>query len=75
LSQFLLPLVIVEYSIAATLSYGALRASLEIAGTPIGSLDALIAAHALSLGATVVTNNTREFSRVPRLNIEDWSTP
>ncbi|MBL7201455.1 MAG: hypothetical protein ISS56_15050, partial [Anaerolineae bacterium] len=42
-------------------------------GTPIGSLDTLIAAHALSLDVTLVTNNEREFSRVPRLKVENWA--
>jgi tRNA(fMet)-specific endonuclease VapC len=46
---------------------------IEQAGTPIGSLDLLIAAHALALGRTVVTSNTREFERVPGLKIENWA--
>jgi tRNA(fMet)-specific endonuclease VapC len=45
---------------------------LEKQGTPIGSLDMLIAAHALSLASTLVTNNEKEFNRVPNLNIENW---
>jgi tRNA(fMet)-specific endonuclease VapC len=52
--------------------YGKLRAQLEQRGTPIGALDTLIAAHALSLRATLVTNNTREFARVPGLRVENW---
>ncbi len=52
--------------------YGKLRAQLEKRGTPIGALDTLIAAHALSLRATLVTNNTREFARVPGLQVENW---
>ena len=65
----------VSYSFddAATESYGAIRARLERAGTPIGPNDLFIAAIALSRGATLVTNNTREFSRVPNLLLEDWS--
>jgi tRNA(fMet)-specific endonuclease VapC len=55
--------------------YAAVRMSLEAAGSPIGSNDLLIAAHALSMGAVVVTNNIREFSRVPGLQIENWLTP
>ena len=55
-------------------AYGPLRATLEARGTPIGPPDTLIAAHALALGATLVTNNVREFSRVPGLKLEDWST-
>ena len=52
--------------------YGQLRARLERAGTPIGGNDLLIAAHALALGHTVVTDNEREFSRIPGLPVENW---
>ena len=52
--------------------YGKLREQLEKRGTPIDALDTLIAAHALSLRATLVTNNTREFARVPGLQVENW---
>ena len=52
--------------------YGMIRSELERIGRPIGHNDLLIAAHARALGATLVTNNTREFSRVPDLDIEDW---
>ena len=52
--------------------YGRIRAQLEAAGQPIGPNDLLIAAHALSLGATMVTDNEREFSRVSGLAIENW---
>lgn len=58
---------------AAAYDYGRVRAELEQNGTPIGSLDLLIAAHALSLGLTLVTNNTREFSRVSGLRLENWA--
>ena len=50
------------------------RATLERKGKPIGPLDTLIAAHALALGATLVTNNLREFRRVPNLPVESWMT-
>lgn len=53
--------------------YGKALAALDRSGTPIGNNDAWIAAHALSLDATVVTNNTREFNRVPQLRVEDWT--
>ena len=53
--------------------YGRVRAFLEKKGLSIGSLDTLIAAHALSAGLTVVTNNTREFKRVPGLRVVDWT--
>jgi tRNA(fMet)-specific endonuclease VapC len=54
--------------------YADIRAVLERAGTPIGSHDLFIAAHARSLGMTLVTHNTREFERVPGLRVEDWLT-
>lgn len=53
--------------------YGRLRAELETAGTPLGGMDMLIAAHALALGATLVTND-QAFRRVPNLAFEDWTT-
>jgi tRNA(fMet)-specific endonuclease VapC len=54
---------------------GDLRTELERQGTPIGSLDTMIAAHALSQQATLITNNTREFAKVPGLNLDNWVTP
>ena len=57
---------------ATALSYARLRAVLERQGTPIGANDMWIAAQALALGATVVTDNEREFRRVPGLNVENW---
>lgn len=73
LEQFLLPLEILEFDAEAAHSYGRIRASLEKNDTPVGPLDTLIAAHALSCGVTLVTNNTREFARVERLQVEDWT--
>jgi tRNA(fMet)-specific endonuclease VapC len=58
---------------AAARAYGNIRATLESQGTPIGPLDTLIAAHAIAVDATLVTNNVREFARVPGLRIEDWT--
>ena len=52
--------------------YGDLRANLERRGTPIGSLDTMIAAHALSQQALLISNNTREFSKVPDLQLDNW---
>jgi len=72
LSQFVAPLEISPYDDDAAQSYGNIRAFLEKQGTPIGSLDMLIAAHAISANCTLVTNNEREFSRVPHLRIENW---
>jgi tRNA(fMet)-specific endonuclease VapC len=56
----------------AALHYGRLRAELEAAGTPISANDMFIAAHALCLDATLVTDNEREFARVEGLRIENW---
>jgi tRNA(fMet)-specific endonuclease VapC len=64
---------VVEPDAAVGEAYGALRASLERAGTPIGNNDLWIAAHALGLGVTLVSNNTREFERVPNLKLENWA--
>ena len=61
LMQFLLPLVIADFAYEAAVVYGRVRAELERLGTPMGPLDTLIAAHALSLDVTLVTNNEREF--------------
>ncbi len=56
----------------AHLHYGEIRAHLEKTGQPIGANDLLIAAHARALGLVMVTNNVREFQRVPGLVVEDW---
>ena len=60
------------FDAAAAASYGKMRTELERRGRPIGPNDMLIAAHALSLGLVLVTNNVREFGRIDRLNLEDW---
>ncbi len=73
LDRFLIPLAIAEFDYEAAVAYGRLRAALEAAGTPIGPLDMLIAAHAVSLGVTLVTNNIHEFARVPGLKVENWA--
>jgi tRNA(fMet)-specific endonuclease VapC len=72
LEEFLLPLEISLFDQPAAEAYGRARAALEKAGTPIGPLDTLIGAHALSLDAILVTHNTREFLRIPDLSVEDW---
>ena len=69
LSQF----TIIPFIDSMTYTYASIRASLEKLGTPIGSNDMLIAATALYCGATLVTHNTGEFSRVPGLSLEDWN--
>jgi len=72
LEQFLAPLELADFDLSAAAAYGPLRAVLEAAGTAIGPLDTQIAAHALALGVTLVSNNTREFARVPGLRLENW---
>ena len=72
LEMFLAPLTILPFDAPAVWAYGDLRADLERRGTPIGSLDTMIAAHALSQQAMLVTNNTREFAKVPGLQLDNW---
>ncbi len=73
LEEFILPLEILPFDEAAATAYGAVRADLERRGSKIGGNDTLIGAHALSVGVTLVTNNTREFSRIRGLKIVDWT--
>lgn len=73
MDKFLAPLDILPFDEGAMRRYGPLRSELERQGRPIGALDMLIAAHALALGCTLVTNNTREFERVPGLRLENWA--
>ena len=72
LELFLAPLEIVEFDFKAAQHYGGIRKYLEEKGTIIGAYDLMIAAHARSLGASLVTNNMREFTRVPELMVENW---
>ena len=72
LEMFLAPLMILPFDEAAVWAYGDLRSDLERRGQPIGALDTMIAAHALSQNATLVTNNLSEFERVPGLQLENW---
>jgi tRNA(fMet)-specific endonuclease VapC len=74
LDSLLAVLAVESFSLADAQFYGGLRADLERRGQCIGPHDMLIAAQALRLGATVVTHNTREFSRVPGLKCEDWQS-
>ncbi|MDM8545815.1 type II toxin-antitoxin system VapC family toxin [Candidatus Venteria ishoeyi] len=72
LKCFLEPFTELTYGDAANQVYGNIRAKLQKMGTPIGSLDMLIAAHALAESACLVSNNTKEFSRVEGLVLENW---
>ena len=65
-------LEVLPYAAKAAQHYGSIRAALERSGQPIGVNDLHIAAHARSEGLMLVTNNTREFSRVPALQVENW---
>jgi tRNA(fMet)-specific endonuclease VapC len=71
--NFLRPLGILEFSSEDAIAYAQLRTRLERAGKPIGPLDLLIAAQAVARRLTLVSNNEREFSRVPGLRIENWA--
>lgn len=73
LEQFLLPLVVADFDQAAAVTYGEVRASLERRGRPLGPLDMLIAAHALSRKLVLVTNNVAEFDQVEGLAVENWA--
>jgi tRNA(fMet)-specific endonuclease VapC len=72
LVQFLSPLEVASFDRDSDAAYGRLRAKLEQKGTPIRSMDLLIAAHALSLAVRLVTNNTKKFRRVQGLRVENW---
>ena len=73
LLRFLAPLSILPFGATAAFEYGDIRDYLQKQGTPIGPLDMLIAAHARSERMVLVTNNIREFERVPNLELENWA--
>jgi len=73
--NFLAPMAILEFTSADAVVYAELRAKLERAGTPIGPLDTLIAAQAVARKLSLVSNNEREFARVPGLKVENWARP
>ncbi len=73
LEEFLVSLEIVPFDGDAAYHYGKIRAYLEKAGKPIGSMDLLIAAQALALGIPVVTHNVKEFARVKGLEVQNWA--
>lgn len=72
LDMFLAPLQVLPFDVQCLWFYADLRASLEKKGLTIGPMDTLIAAQALSIDGTLVTNNLKEFSRVPKLKLENW---
>ena len=75
LENFLRPLTVVEFTSEDAVAYASIRAKLEHAGTPIGPLDTLIAAQAVARKLTLVSNNEREFKRIARLRLENWTAP
>jgi tRNA(fMet)-specific endonuclease VapC len=70
--RFVGEVTVLPFDQTAAERFAVIAAALATAGGPIGALDTLVAAHAMSLGLTVVTNNTRHFSRVPGLKVENW---
>lgn len=74
LESFLQPLNILEFTSGDAASYAQVRAKLERAGTPIGPLDTLIAAQAVARKLVLVSNNEREFGRIPGLQIQNWAS-
>ncbi len=72
LQEFITLTTLQNWDEKAAVVYAQIRANLKAKGTPIGNMDMLIAAHALSLNATLVSNNLREFERVPNLKFENW---
>ncbi len=73
INELLDPISVMLFDEAAAAVSGLIRANLQRLGRPIGLMDALIGAHSLSLGLTLVTSNTREFQRIEGLKVEDWS--
>ncbi len=73
LMQFLSVLTVLPFDDMASVEYGKICAHFQKQGTPIGVMDMLIAAHAKAEGMVLVTNNVREFERVPELTVENWS--
>ena len=74
LAAYLRHVEVLAYPSEAALHYGRIRGALKLAGNMIGAHDLFIAAHARCLGLTLVTNNIREFGRVPGLALENWAT-
>ena len=74
LLEFLAPIMVQPLTDSAAAVYGRIRADLETRGKGIGAMDTLIAAHALALNLALVTNNEREFRRIPDLKVVNWVT-
>jgi tRNA(fMet)-specific endonuclease VapC len=72
IETFIATVEVVPFDVAASAAFGRLCAALELRGAPIGVIDTLIAAHALSLGLTLVTGNTKHFARIRELKTVNW---
>jgi len=72
IDDFISRLSVINWDEKAAQSYGKIRSNLERKGTPIGLMDLMIAAHCLSLDYTLITNNLKEFERIPNLKSENW---
>ena len=72
LIEFLLPFKLIDYDSRAAKEYGIIRSDLEKIGQPIRAMDYLLAAQAISLDLTLVSNNLKEFSKVKKLSVENW---
>lgn len=72
LETFLAPFEIIPFDSTCAAAYTRIRMSLELSGTPIGPNDMLIAATAIANEAVLITNNVREFKRIPGLSLESW---
>ncbi|MFI4937639.1 MAG: type II toxin-antitoxin system VapC family toxin [Candidatus Berkiellales bacterium] len=72
LINFVIPLEILDFDANAASTYGKIRAELERTGKPIGSMDMMIAAHALAMNVVLVTNNEKEFVRIKGIQLENW---
>ena len=70
--ELLAEIDVLPFDVPADTEYGGIRAELEAAGKPVGANDLLIAAHACSIGAAIVTANTDEFKRIRGLKVENW---
>ncbi len=73
LTQFLAPIDVLDFPATASPIFGKIRSQLERLGTPIGNYDLLIASHAIATNLTLVTNNIKEFERIPELKLENWA--
>jgi len=72
IARLLALIPVLEFTSADVQVYGQVRRDLEESGTPIGAMDTLIGAHAVSRGLTVITHNVREFQRISGLAVVDW---